>query len=98
MNKDFDLLHVRIVGFSGPQTLRDPASVAEALRRQLEKMEAPGRRLMALSPLAGPTDLIFAREALGLAIPLVVVLTQPREELRKNFSDQAATEFDRVLE
>jgi hypothetical protein len=98
MNKDFDLLHVRIVGFSGLQTLRDPSSVAEALRKQLEKMEVPGRRLMALSPLAGPTDLIFAKEALGLAIPLVVVLTQPREELRKNFSDQAATAFDQVLE
>jgi hypothetical protein len=98
MNKDFDLLHVHIVGFSGQQTLRDASSVAEALRQQLEKMTSPGRRLMALSPLAGPTDLIFAKEALGLAIPLVIVLTLPREELAKNFSDQAAIEFDQVLQ
>lgn len=98
MNKDFDLLHVHIVGFSGQQTLRDAASVAEGLRRQLEKMTSPGRRLMALSPLAGPTDLIFAKEALSLAIPLVIVLTLPREELAKNFSDQAAIEFDQVLQ
>jgi len=98
MNKDFDLPHVRIVGFSGHQTLRNPSSVAEALRRQLEKMQSPGRRLMALSPLAGPTDLIFAKEALGLAIPLVTLLTMPREELRKNFSGQAAIEFDQVLQ
>jgi hypothetical protein len=98
MNKDFDLLHVRIVGFSGQQTLRNPSAVAEALRGHLEKMGAPGRRLMALSPLAGPTDLIFAKETLGLAIPLVIVLTLPREEQRQNFSDQAAIEFDQVLQ
>ena len=98
MNKDFDLLHVRIVGFSGQTTLRNPAPVAEALRGQLEKMVAPGRRVMALAPLVGPADLIFAREALGLAIPLVIVLTMPREELRKKFTDQAALEFDHVME
>jgi hypothetical protein len=98
MNNDFNLPHVRIVGFSGQQTLRDPSSVAEALRRQLEKMESPGWRLMALSPLAGPADLIFAKEALGLAIPLVALLTLPGEELRKNFSGQAAIEFDQVLQ
>jgi hypothetical protein len=98
MNKDFDLLHVRIVGFSGQQTLRDESSVAETLRKELKKLEVPGRRLMALSPLAGPADLIFAKEALGLAIPVVIVLTAPREELRRKFSDQAAIEFDEVLQ
>jgi hypothetical protein len=98
MNEDFDLPHVRIVGFSGQQTLHNPSSVAEALRQELEKMQSPGRRLMALSPLAGPADLIFAKEALGLAIPLVAVLTLPGEELRKNFSGQTAIEFDQVLQ
>ncbi|MCE0522355.1 MAG: hypothetical protein LV480_05530 [Methylacidiphilales bacterium] len=98
MKKDFDLLHVRIVGFCGQQTLYHPSAVAEALRRQLEKMETPGRRLMALSPLAGPADLIFAKEALGLSIPLVIVATLPREELRKNFFDQAAADFDQIMQ
>jgi hypothetical protein len=98
MNKDFDLLHVRIVGFSGQQTLRNPSSVAEALRKELKKMESPAKRLMALSPLAGPADLIFAQEALGLMIPLVIVLTVSQEELRKKFSDQAAIELDQVLQ
>jgi hypothetical protein len=97
MNKDFDLLHVRIVGFSGQQTLRDPSSFAKALREQLEKMHSPSRRLMALSSLGTPADLIFAQEALNQAIPLVIVLALPPEELKQGFSDQAATGFDQVL-
>ena len=98
MNTDFDLPHVRIVGFSGVQTLRDGSSVAEALRGQLEKMEAPGQQLMALSSLNGPADLIFAKEALGRAIPLVIITVLPLEELRKKFSEQAEIEFDQVLQ
>jgi hypothetical protein len=98
MNKDFDLLHVHIVGFSGQPTLRNPASVAESLGKYLKKMEIPGRRLMAVSPLTGTTDLVFAKEALDLKIPLVVVLMAPREELRKTFPAEAANEFDQVLE
>ena len=98
MKKDFDLLHVRIVGFSGQQTLRQPSAVAAALREQLEKMHAPGKHLMALSPLSGPADLIFAREALSLGIPLVLVLGQPHDDLRKLFAGDSAAELDHVLE
>jgi hypothetical protein len=98
MNKDFDLLHVRIVGFSGQQNLLDPSSVAQELRRQLESMHLPGRRLMALSSLRGLTDLLFAKEALGLSIPLVLVLSISSEELRKKFSGEAAVELDQVLQ
>jgi hypothetical protein len=53
---------------------------------------------MALSSLNGPADLIFAKEALGRAIPLVIVTVLPLEELRKKFSGQAAIEFDQVLQ
>jgi len=98
MNSDFDLPHVRIVGFCGKHALRDPVFIAEQLRLQLEKMQTPGGHLMALSPLASPADLIFAKEALGLAIPWIAVLTQSPDDLRKNFSGQSALEFDDVLQ
>jgi hypothetical protein len=98
MDKDFDLLHVRIVGFSGRQNLRDASGVAQELRRQLEKMQAPGHRLMALSPLSGPTDLIFAKEAVSLGLPLIVLLPRPPEEARKSLSAEAAIDFDLILQ
>jgi len=98
VKKDFDLLHVRIVGFSGQQTLRNPSAVAASLRGQLEALHSPGKHLMALSPLGGPADLIFAKEALDLGIPLVLILAQPPEELGKLFADQPAAELDHVLQ
>jgi hypothetical protein len=42
--------------------------------------------------------LVFAKESLALDIPLVVILTLPAEELRNNFSGDAALEFDQVLQ
>jgi hypothetical protein len=98
MNKDFDLLHVRIIGFSGQQTIRNPAALADAIRAQLEKIQSPGRRLMALAPFRDPVDLIFAQEALRQEIPLVILLPFPSVELRKNFSEEAAREFDQILQ
>jgi hypothetical protein len=97
MNKDFDLLHVHIVGFSGQQTLQNPATVAKALRHQLERVNGPGQQAMALTPLAGPVDLMFAKEVLAQEIPLVVLLPKPAHEMRKKFSGEAADEFDLVL-
>jgi hypothetical protein len=97
MTKDFDLLHVQIVGFIGQHHFRNPAVIAEELRSQLKKMESPGKRLLALSPLSGTADLLFAREVLALNIPLVIALTQPREEMKKKFSEGDAIEFDDVL-
>jgi hypothetical protein len=97
MNKDFDLLHVRIVGFIGEHTLRDPQALANELCQQLKKMQMPGRQLLAISPLTGSADLLFAREALALSIHLVVALTLPREELRKHFPGASALEFDDIL-
>ena len=98
MNKEFDLLHVRIVGFSARQDFRDGAGVAQEIHSQLEKMETPGHRLMALAPLSGPADLIFAREALALSIPLIILLPQPAADARKAFSSDAAPQFDEVLQ
>jgi hypothetical protein len=98
MNKDFDLLHVRIVGFIGEHTLRNPEGIGTELRRQMEQMQMPGRRLLAVCPLTGSADLLFARQAMSLSIPLLIALTLPQEELRKNFAGASADEFDAVLQ
>jgi hypothetical protein len=97
MNTSFDLRPVHIVGFSSQRSLRNPGAMLEELRNQLKKMELPERRLMAISSLAGPTDLLFAKEAIDQEIPLVLILTASRENLRQSFSGPDALAFDEVL-
>jgi len=97
MNKDYDLLRVHIVGFRGQQSLQNPAAMAKALRHQLERLNGPGEEALALTPLGGPVDLLFAKETLSLDIPLVVLLPLPAEEMRKKFSGEAVRDFDEIL-
>jgi len=97
MNDDFSLPRVRIIGFAGPSTLSDPSASAAALRRELEKLKSPGTELLAVSPLASETDLIFGREAIGQGIPLVLLLSVPADQLAGSFPGPSGIEFDIVL-
>ena len=98
MSKEFELLKVRIVGFIGQHDFTNGAVIAAKIRAQLESLHSPGTQLLALSPLTGPADLLFAQQALDLGLPLVIALTLPREELRERFAGDQRGEFDRVLE
>ncbi len=76
--------------------MRPPS--ARAVGRRLQALRAAGPRLLALSPLAGPADLLFAREALRAEIPLVLLLLPSAEECARNFPASSREELDAVLQ
>jgi hypothetical protein len=89
---------VQIVAFRGQRDLANPAGAARALREQLQNFAANGKRALAICALLGPSDFLFAREALALGLPLVVMLPETAEEMKNSLSETVRSEFGQILE
>lgn len=98
MTGNLELARVRIIGFRGDADSLQVEAVREELRRQLQKLATPETHLLALTALGGRADLLFARTALELSIPLVIYLGDVREEQRRHLAPDLAEEFDAVLD
>jgi len=88
---------VRIIAFHGRSAPLRPEALARAVRDRCQALARDRDKLLVMTELASPAELVFARQALALGIPLVVVLPVSAEELRKNSSPEAWNDLEPVL-
>jgi hypothetical protein len=87
----------RIVAFHGRSApLRDEA-LAEAIRHQCQALAQDAEKLLLLTELSAPVELLFARQVLDLGLPLVAVLPAKTEDLQKTSPPAAWSELEPVL-
>jgi hypothetical protein len=78
---------VRLVGFTGRQNLLNAAEVSRLIGEKLKTLAAGGERLLACASLTGEADLLFAREALKLNLPLWLLLPVEKEKLLESLPE-----------
>jgi hypothetical protein len=88
---------VRLVGFTGRQDLLDAPEVARIVAGKLKALMGSGEKLMACSSLTGEADLLFARQALELKLPLWLLLPVAKESLLEGLPDAMRAEAAGVL-
>ena len=91
-----------LIGVTGHRAVRqqDYDAIYASVRAELEKLKAlcPHSRLMMLTSLAEGGDLLCAKAAAELDIPLIAVLPREREDYGKDFSENAKKDFERFCE
>jgi hypothetical protein len=87
----------RIVAFYGPLAPLQPEVLGAAIRRQLQALGQDTEKLLLLTELNSPAELVFARQALELRLPLVAVVPAKMEDLQKTSSPAAWTELEPIL-
>jgi hypothetical protein len=88
---------VRLVGFAGRQDLLDAPEVSRLIGEKLKALAAGNERLLACSSLTGEADLLFAREALKLKLPLWLLLPVEKEKLLECLPESLRTGAAEVL-
>ena len=90
-----------VVGVTGHRDLReeDLPLISKAVFQQLEKImkEYPNSQIIMLNSLAAGADVLCAKEALKLAIPLYVPLPMELAEYRKDFNTSELEEFNTLI-
>jgi hypothetical protein len=89
---------VRLVGFTGRQDLLHAPEVARVVGEKLRALAGAGERLLACASLTGEADLLFAREALRLKLPLWLLLPVEKEKLLERLPEAIRAEAGGVLE
>jgi hypothetical protein len=88
---------VKLIGFVGRQDLLDAAAVAQIIGERLKALAAGGERLLAGASLTGAADLLFAKEALRLKLPLWLLLPIEAEELVKSLPESMRRDAAEVI-
>jgi hypothetical protein len=92
------LQDVRIIGFTGHRTLKNPQAVAIAIRAELESLKKEGGQLIAISSVAVGADTLFAEEVLRAGIKWIVVLPLPEEIFAQDFTAEEWTKAKGLIE
>jgi len=85
---------VRLIGFVARQDVRDGEAVGRRIAERLRTLAAGGARVLARCSLTGPADLLFAREAARLGLPLSFLL--PAEGEKVDFTEAEREEAARL--
>jgi hypothetical protein len=88
---------VRIVGFYGTTVPAHPERLSRSICEWFDRFGRETPRVMAMTQLASPAELLFAREMLALRIPLVALLSAAESELQKTASPESWKEIDAIL-
>jgi hypothetical protein len=91
------LPRVRLVGFTGRQELLHPPEIARIIGEKLGALATGGERLLACASLTGEADLLFAREALRLKLPLWLLLPAAKETVIERLPEAMRAEARAVL-
>jgi hypothetical protein len=90
---------IKVVAFHGESAgniLRSD-DLDRVLREHLQRFLSGNQRLLACCSITGPADVLFARTALDLGIPLALILPQPRETLRERLPDSIRPDLDKIF-
>lgn len=87
------------IGITGHLSLQDPALIGESIRQILKSVASryPTKQLSFYSPVSPGADLLSARIAMELAIPLYVILPFNQDEYLQTFSANDRKTFLQIL-
>ena len=97
MNDVSSLEKVCLIAFCGPAAPRRPEELAAQFQARWKELTRGSPRILAMTQLASEADRLFARQALDLQVPLVVILPQPMEEWRKQLSPEECAEVEPLV-
>jgi hypothetical protein len=99
MPDEITLPSAQAVGFFATAVSLDHDAAEQVLKDELLRLrKVHDARLLAVSPLAGPGDLRFARQALESDLPLVLLLLKQPQDLAKDFPESSRSDLEEILQ
>jgi len=88
---------IRIMAFFAGSTLARQDALSATIRDRCQLLTRDSYKLLAMTRLTLPAELVFARTVIDLGLPLVAVLPVPEEKLRQQSSPASWTEIEPIL-